>query len=129
MGGCEMVQKSAKKCHLNGHKGDLLKVSTMKILPFDRTREWTFFFRAKQLSFRLMWIHHFLVKCRTNYFDCIKTLPGVNFINILRAHFSYKIELSSFSLVTFGFVIFWIQNIVTKFAHKMLMELTPGVLF
>jgi len=38
----------------------------------------------------------------------------------------YKSELSSFSLVTFGFVIFWRQNIGEKVAHKMLMKSTPG---
>jgi len=32
--------------------------------------------------------------------------------------------LSSFSLVTFGFEIFWRQNIGKKVAHKMLMKVT-----
>jgi len=52
----------------------------------------------------------------------------VNFINILLANFLYKSELSSFSLITFGFAIFWRQNISEKVAHKMLMKLTPGLL-
>jgi len=47
---------------------------------------------------------------------------GVNFNNILSAHFSYKIKLSSFSLLTFAFVIFF----TPKHWHKMLMKLTPG---
>ncbi len=51
--------------------------------------------------------------------------PGVNFINILRARFLYKSELSSFSLDTFGFVIFWRKNIGAKCVRKTLMKLTP----
>jgi len=48
-----------------------------------------------------------------------------HFINILWARFLYKSELSSFSLITFGFAIFWCQNIGKKIAFKMLMALTP----
>jgi len=36
----------------------------------------------------------------------MKLTPGVNFINILRTSFLNESKLSSFSLVTFGFVIF-----------------------
>jgi len=49
---------------------------------------------------------------------------GVNFINILCANFLYDSALGSFSLVTFGFVIFWQTNIRKKGARKMLMKLT-----
>jgi len=35
-------------------------------------------------------------------------------------------KLSSFSLVTFGFVIFWCKNIGSKSTRKMLMKLTPA---
>ncbi len=55
---------------------------------------------------------------------------AVNFINILCAHFLHESQLSSFSLITFGFAIFWHQNISKKFARKMLMKLTlAGLLF
>ncbi len=49
---------------------------------------------------------------------------GVNFIHILCAIFLYDSALGSFSLVTFGFVIFWQTNIRKKGARKMLMKLT-----
>jgi len=52
--------------------------------------------------------------------------PGVNFINILSARFLYKSKLSSLSLVMFGCVIFWLQNIGAKCMWKMSMILTPG---
>jgi len=55
-------------------------------------------------------------------------LPGVNFINILRAYFLYESKLSSFSLVTFGFVIFGAKISYEKRACKMLMKLTTGLL-
>jgi len=55
--------------------------------------------------------------------------PVVNFINILRAHFSYESKLSSFSIVMFQFLYFWRQNISAKCACKMLMKLTPKVDF
>jgi len=57
----------------------------------------------------------------------MKLALGVNFINILCVSFLYKSLLWSFSPVTFGFVIFWRQNIAAKVAHKMLMKLTIGV--
>jgi len=53
---------------------------------------------------------------------------GVNFNNILWTRFLHKSELSSFSLITFGFVIFWCQNIGKKVTHKMLKKLTPEVI-
>jgi len=56
----------------------------------------------------------------------VKLTPGVNFINTLCAHFSYKSKVSSFSLIMFGFAIFWHQNIGKKVPCKMLMKLTPG---
>jgi len=59
----------------------------------------------------------------------MKLKHGVNFINILRPPFSYKSELSSFSLVTnpkHSFVIFGTKILYKKPAHKTLMKLTPG---
>jgi hypothetical protein len=52
----------------------------------------------------------------------VKLTPGVNFINILHVHFSYKSAWGSFSLV-----IFWQQKALSykKCAQKMLMKLTP----
>ncbi len=50
--------------------------------------------------------------------------PGVNFINILRMHLLYESKLSSFSLVSLGFVIFGRKNIGAKGSWKMLMKLT-----
>jgi len=55
-----------------------------------------------------------------------KVSPGVNFIHILCTSFMYESKLSSFSLITFGFAIFWCQKIGKKVAHKMLMKLTLG---
>ncbi len=52
--------------------------------------------------------------------------PGVDFINILHARFSYESKLSSFSLVTFNFAIFGAKILYEKYAFKMLMKLTPG---
>jgi len=40
-------------------------------------------------------------------------------MDILRVHFLYKSELSSFSLDSFGFVNFWHQNIGKKGTRKM----------
>jgi len=54
---------------------------------------------------------------------------GVNFINILCTRFLCESKLSSFYLITFGFAIFWHQNIGKKVLSKMLMKLTPGVNF
>jgi hypothetical protein len=50
----------------------------------------------------------------------------VNFINILRAHFSYKSALRSFSLVTFLLCDFLAKGYLQKIVHKMLMKLTPA---
>jgi len=41
---------------------------------------------------------------RSNY---KKQIAGVNFINILHVRFLYESAFRSFSLVHFGFVIFW----------------------
>jgi len=73
---------------------------------------------------------YFLALLKNSYEKCarktlMKLTPGVNFINILQAHFLYESELSSFSLVTFCCVIFLGQNIGAKCARKMLMKLTP----
>ena len=50
----------------------------------------------------------------------------VNFTNNLRAAFSYESVLSSFSVLTFRFVIFQRKEIGAKAARKMLVKLTPG---
>jgi len=52
---------------------------------------------------------------------------GVNFINILCASFLYESASRSFSLLHFGFVIFWQKDIGKKIEHKMLMKLTTDV--
>jgi len=52
--------------------------------------------------------------------------PAVNFINILLARFSYKSELSSFSLIIFGCVIFGTKILYETLARKTLMKLTTG---
>jgi len=52
-------------------------------------------------------------------------LPGVNFINVLCVRFLYESKLSSFPLITFGFVIFGTNISNKKRARKMLMKLTP----
>jgi len=69
------------------------------------------------------------VKLQQHYFCSKKRDTVVNLINILRAHFSYKSKLSSFSLITFGFAISWCQNSGKKVACKMLMKLTHGGLY
>jgi len=46
--------------------------------------------------------------------------PGVNINNILHVCFSYKSKLSSFSLITFGFVIFG-----AKIVYKNVDEIDP----
>ncbi len=56
----------------------------------------------------------------------MKLATGVNFINILRPLFSYERKLSSFSLITFGFVIFGAKISYEKSACKMLVKLTAG---
>jgi len=61
-----------------------------------------------------------------SFFTMVDWLPGVNFINILHWNFLYKIVLWRFSLLQFGFVVFWHKNIGAKAARKMLMKLTTG---
>ncbi len=56
-------------------------------------------------------------------FICVNGRSGVNFINILHAHFSYVSKLSSFSLVMFGFVIFGAKMLYKKWVRKTLMKL------
>ncbi len=66
-----------------------------------------------------------------------KLLKWFNFLNATSQliwsqfyqHFmlSYKCKLSSFSLVTIGFVIYWCQNSSVKYTSKMLMKLTPAI--
>jgi len=51
----------------------------------------------------------------------MKLTPGVDFINILQAAFSYERVLRSFSLLTV-FVYFWRKNIGKKDAGKMLVK-------
>jgi len=53
----------------------------------------------------------------------ITSIPRVNFINVLLKHFLYESKLSSFSLVTFGFVIFGAKILYQKCARKILMKL------
>jgi len=52
--------------------------------------------------------------------------PGVNFINVLRTTFLYVSLFGSFSLVTFGFVIFGAKILYEKRLPKTLMKLTEG---
>jgi len=59
----------------------------------------------------------------------MKLTPAINFINILRASFSYEILAPKYTKLCFGFEIFWCQNIGKKSERKMLMTLTPGFLF
>ncbi len=49
--------------------------------------------------------------------------PIVNFINVLRARFSYKSYILAAFLVTFWL---WRQNFIRKKCTKMLMKLTPN---
>jgi len=44
----------------------------------------------------------------------MKLMAVVNFINILGSSFSLESKLNSFSLIMFGFAIFWRQNIGKK---------------
>jgi len=55
-------------------------------------------------------------------------MPGVNFINTLRAAFLYKSALLSFSLITVWIRIFCQNNSVAKTARKILMKLTSVLL-
>ncbi len=52
--------------------------------------------------------------------------PGVNFIKILRTCFSYESKFQSFSLITFGFVIFGAKILYKKGVRKKLMKLMAG---
>jgi len=56
----------------------------------------------------------------------VKLTEVVNFINILRAAFSYKNLLHSFSLLQIGLVIFRQKEIGAKAASKMLVKSTKG---
>jgi len=55
----------------------------------------------------------------------VRKHTGVYFINVLRAPFLYVSLFGSFSLVTFGFVIFGAKILYEKHAPKTLMKLTP----
>jgi len=54
----------------------------------------------------------------------------VDFINILRSHFSYKSALHSFAQLFSGYILalyfVWHKNIGKNVVRKMLMKLTPG---
>jgi hypothetical protein len=54
---------------------------------------------------------------------------GANFINILWAPFSYERLLAAFFYLLFDFVIFGANFLYEKRPHKMLMKLTPALLF
>jgi len=54
----------------------------------------------------------------------MKLTAGVDFINILHPHFSYKRASRSFSLLHFGFIIFRQKDIGKKSGRKMLIKLT-----
>jgi len=56
--------------------------------------------------------------------NCHNRAPGVNFINILHANFSYKHLFGSFSLVTCKWKKLPKRRWYAKFARKMLMKLT-----
>ncbi len=53
---------------------------------------------------------------------------GVNFINILRAAFTYVSCGCSFLCLRFRFVLYWRKTVDTKAVLRMLMELTLGVI-
>jgi len=55
--------------------------------------------------------------------------PSVNFTNILRASFCTKVFCAAFMGLQFGFVIFWQNDFGAKAAHKMLVKLTPNLIF
>jgi len=64
----------------------------------------------------------------------MKLTPGFNFINVLRAHFSYTILApknykaeTKLQSRTFQLRNFCHQNIEERFARKMLMTMTPGI--
>jgi len=57
-------------------------------------------------------------KQNTGHKMLVKLIPGVDFINILLASLTYESKLSSFSLITFGFVIFGAKISYKKRAHS-----------
>jgi len=57
----------------------------------------------------------------------VKLTPGINFITILLALFSYEILAPKIKAETFGFETFWQRDIGKKLACKMLMKLTPEI--
>jgi len=54
-------------------------------------------------------------------------ISDVNIINVLNTRFLYVIIFGSFSLVTFGFVIFDAKILYEKLERITLMKLTPGL--
>ncbi len=52
---------------------------------------------------------------------------GVNFINVLHAHFLYKILEPKFTKLCFGFEVLVPKILYEKHARITLMKLTPGV--
>jgi len=56
-----------------------------------------------------------------------RRLQGVNFINVLHAHFSYKILAPKITKLKHSLCYFWRQNFGKKCAHKMLMKLTQAL--
>jgi len=58
-------------------------------------------------------------------FDVDVMGPDVNFINVLRTHFLYKILAPKITKLCFAFEIFWRQNIAEKNVPEMWMKLTP----
>jgi len=64
------------------------------------------------------------------FFLKARFIPGPYFTYILRAHFSYRSALHSFTLITlFCFVIFWQKEINAKAAYKILVKSTTGLHF
>jgi len=53
----------------------------------------------------------------------VKFSPGVNFINILIAHFSYESALALISNYSLNLMTFWQKDISSKAARKMLIKL------
>jgi hypothetical protein len=62
-------------------------------------------------------------------FIIFRTIPNVNFINILLVPFSVESVLRSFPLVTVWLYNFWRKNIGAKAARKMLMTLTTAAVW
>jgi hypothetical protein len=71
------------------------------------------------ISFFICLTHTLIIK---KYVSSV-VYPGVNFINVLRARFSYECYVLAAFLVTFWL---WCQNFVRNKHAKMLMKLTPG---